>query len=107
MGRSDKAAGEYRRALEIVEPTTNAYPHVVDAQYAVAEIYADLGKLSERLASDIRRAREQQLQDWKDARAWYQRSLNAWRGIQDPVAMTPLRICLWQSAEGRGCSSKV
>jgi tetratricopeptide (TPR) repeat protein len=89
MRRSDQAAEEYRAALDIVEPITNAHPHTVDAQYAAAEIYADLGKLSQQLASDTRRTPQQRLQDWKDAKAWYQRSLDAWRDIQSPVAMTP------------------
>ena len=89
IGRPDKAAEEYRGALEVVEPITNAHPPLVDAQYAAAEIYADLGRLSQRLASDVHRTPLQRLQDWKDAKAWYQRSLDSWRDIQSPVAVTP------------------
>ena len=89
MGRTDQAAQEYRRALDIAEPIAAHQPNVLDAQYAAAEIYADLGKLSQRLASDTRRTRQQQLQDWQDAKAWYQRSLDAWQGIHNPVSMTP------------------
>jgi hypothetical protein len=89
MARSDKAAEEYRGPWNIVEPITNAHLNIVGAQCAAAEIYADLGELSQQLASDTRRTRQQQLQDWKDAKAWYQRSLDAWRDIPSLVAITP------------------
>jgi len=88
-GKADNAAEEYRRGLEIAEPIVASQPHIRDAQFAAAEIYADLGELSQRLASETHRTQQQQLQDWKTARAWYQRSLDTWQGIQNPGAATP------------------
>jgi non-specific serine/threonine protein kinase/serine/threonine-protein kinase len=89
MGKSVEAAEEYRRALVIVEPIMTSHPHIVDVQYAAAEIYTDLGKLCEDLASGVHSTRQQQLQSWKDARDWYQRSQGAWRDVANPGATMP------------------
>lgn len=92
MGNYGQALQEFKKALEIVAPMMAAHPNLVNAQYVVADAYSGLGGLSQKPASDFRRPRQKQLQDWSETRLYYQSSLDAWKRIHNPGERTLLGL---------------
>jgi tetratricopeptide (TPR) repeat protein len=90
MGNYDQALQEFKGALEMVEPMMAAHPNIVNAKYVVADAYSGLGDLSQKSASDVRRPRQKQIQDWSEARVYYLSSLDTWKRIHNPGERTPL-----------------
>jgi eukaryotic-like serine/threonine-protein kinase len=90
LGKPGQAAEDFQRALGIVESMTSAKPNLLEAQYVLAYTYAGLGELSQNLASDRRRSRQQRIQDWNQARNWLQHSLDIWQKIPYPGMRTPM-----------------
>ena len=96
---ADQAAQEYQRALSIAEQLISKYPYLLEADYASVESYMGLGELSRRMAEAPHRTEQQRVQDWTEARNWYQRSVDAWQRIQNPGAITPMGFACESSSK--------
>ncbi len=68
------ALESYRKALTYYEALKAANPRVG----ADSELYANLGKVHTMLASDAKIPPAERIGHWREARGWYQRSLDAW-----------------------------
>jgi hypothetical protein len=88
MGRSGDAAAEYRNAVEIARPLAIAEPRTPLPWYSVADAYFGLGELSRIAAQHSAEHAETQRQQWSEARGWYQQSVDAWRHIPNPGAVS-------------------
>jgi serine/threonine protein kinase/tetratricopeptide (TPR) repeat protein len=90
MGKRDQASEEYQRALSIAESIASANPNILEAQYSLADAYSGLAELSQMQASDFSQPVQQQIRYWSEARTYFQHSLDAWKGIPNPGARTPV-----------------
>jgi eukaryotic-like serine/threonine-protein kinase len=89
-GKPEEALKEFARALEIVEPIATASPDILEAQYALADIYAGRAEVArEEIRSSADTAQEQ-MSRWSEARSWYIRSLESWKRIEHAGARTPV-----------------
>jgi serine/threonine protein kinase len=88
-GQNQTAASYFRRALGIVEPLIGGPDPDLDALYAAADAYSGMGDLSLREAGHSGAAAPQRTRELTEARAWYEKSLSAWRHIQHPNRFTP------------------
>jgi eukaryotic-like serine/threonine-protein kinase len=89
MRKTELASEHFRQGLQAAEPIMAAKPNVIEARYAVADLYASMGEQSERLASATNRTQRERLRSWSEAKTWYQKSVDAWHGIQNPGVTTP------------------
>jgi serine/threonine protein kinase len=87
LGRAQDAEAAYRKALEIAQPLATAAQPNMRAWYAIADASFGLGELSRtavaRLPVTLSR------QQWREARDWYSKSVEAWGKIPNPGAVTP------------------
>jgi serine/threonine protein kinase len=88
-GHTREAADAFHRALTIVEPLVPAEPADLDALYAAADAYSDLGDLSAKAARQTVVSREQRRSGWTDAHRWYSKSLDTWHRIEHPNHTAP------------------
>jgi tetratricopeptide (TPR) repeat protein len=86
---SFKLAAEYfKQVLNQVEPELakqNADPNV---PYLTADSYSGLGDLELQRARQSHDTAKRQ-ESWTQARAWYLKSLDAWRRIEQPLPVAP------------------
>jgi non-specific serine/threonine protein kinase/serine/threonine-protein kinase len=80
LGRLAQADEKYRTALQLVEPAATAIPPNLRAQYILADLYAGLGDLSSRRAAR-RDDNAESMNALKEARRWYEKSLEAWQRL--------------------------
>ncbi len=90
MGKREQASENAERGLKIAQAITAANPNILEAQYVLADAYSGLADLSELQASDGSQPAQQQIRYWNEARGFYQRSLDAWKAIENPGARTPV-----------------
>ena len=57
------------------------------ALYVIADTYCLAGELARAMA--LRSAADERRQHWMEARDWYQKSLDSWRQISNPGAVSP------------------
>jgi serine/threonine protein kinase/tetratricopeptide (TPR) repeat protein len=84
LGRLAEADEKYRSALRLVEPAATAIPPNLRAQYVLADLYSGLGDLSSKRAARRDQGAES-LNAWKEARGWYEKSLEEWRRLPLPA----------------------
>jgi serine/threonine protein kinase/tetratricopeptide (TPR) repeat protein len=84
-GKLENASQEAHTALAIAKQVSTTYPYVLDAQYVLADTYAQLGELS-RLKAVASHAPSP---DLEEARAYYEKSLDLWGGIHNPGGRAP------------------
>lgn len=89
-GKRDQASEEYQRALKIAGSIAYASPNILEAQYSLADAYSGIAQLSQMQASDLSQPVQQQIRYWSEARSYFQHSLDAWKGIPNPGARTPV-----------------
>jgi non-specific serine/threonine protein kinase/serine/threonine-protein kinase len=77
LGDRDGALNGYRRALAIREELVKANPDSAEERTQLARIYESLGAYSLSLATA-----GNQKDDWREARRWYQLSLETFQGLQ-------------------------
>jgi tetratricopeptide (TPR) repeat protein len=77
LGDRADALDGYRRALAIREELVKANPDSAEERTQLARIYESLGAYSLSLAPSERRT-----DDWREARRWYQLSLESFQGLQ-------------------------
>ena len=82
-GDTAGALESYRSALTILETWLPSEPASVEAQRFMAIHNAKLAGVYAKLALTTKAAVDKQRESWREARAWYGRSLNIWRDIRD------------------------
>ena len=93
LGDRAGALNGYRRALAIREELVKANPDSAEERTQLARIYESLGAYFLSLAASGRRT-----DDWREARRWYQLSLETFQGLQQrnklsaDYATKPLQI---------------
>jgi eukaryotic-like serine/threonine-protein kinase len=88
-GNARLAASYFHRALRVVEPLVSAPVPDLDALYTAADAYSGLGDLQLHEARRPGEAAGKRKANWTEARAWYRKSLDAWRRIQHPLHIAP------------------
>jgi tetratricopeptide (TPR) repeat protein len=83
MGKLREADATYAKALEIANPTLSLDHKDFPALYAAADAYAGLGDVA---AAQARQALDPavQSQQYRKARAAYEKSLEVWKEIPNP-----------------------
>jgi serine/threonine protein kinase/tetratricopeptide (TPR) repeat protein len=81
LGDGDSALGGYRKALVIRENLSTSDPGNAESLSQLAQLYERLGGYySQRASKQFQPA--QTAADWKEARRWYQQSLDVWKALQ-------------------------
>jgi tetratricopeptide (TPR) repeat protein len=84
----DKAIEIFRKAASLSEPVANGNRPNEISQYALAESYGGMGYAAASLAATIHDV-PHRIVILKEAKSWYEQSLNAWANIKEPEALTP------------------
>jgi tetratricopeptide (TPR) repeat protein len=84
----DKAIEIFRKAASLSEPVANGNRPNEISQYALAESYGGMGYASASLAATIHEA-SHRIVILKQAKSWYEQSLDSWAKIKEPGALTP------------------
>jgi eukaryotic-like serine/threonine-protein kinase len=87
-GKLEDASREAQTALTTATQIFTTYPYLLDAQYVLADTYAELGELSRLKAASSASLQAQSL-SWEEARSYYQRSLDSWHNIHNSGARAP------------------
>jgi serine/threonine protein kinase len=87
LARPQEAEAAYRKALAIAQPLATAAQPNMRAWYAIADASFGMGELSRMAAARLPRDSSQQ--QWREARDWYSKSVEAWGKIPNPGAVTP------------------
>jgi len=98
MGDSAKALQSYQEALQLLEALSTQDPTNADVRFNLAQSYSKLGGVHVMLASPVTAPVGQRREHWRQARSWYQKSLDLWldlrhRGtLNGPDADQPDRV---------------
>ena len=95
LGHAKDAEREYQQALAIDQGVAIGGSPPAEIEYTGADSYFGLGAVEAALAVAARQT-DQQIEHWSQARSYYQKSLETWKGIQNPAHVSP---------EGWGCGS--
>jgi serine/threonine protein kinase len=87
FARSQDAEAAFHKALAITQPLAAAEPPNMRAWYAIADASFGLGELSRMAVPGSSGASSRQ--QWREARDWYGKSVEAWGKISNPAAVTP------------------
>ncbi len=85
LGKTGNTAGSiehYRRAVMFYERYLAANPTNMMIRRNLATAYSKLGKVHAMLASDTKTTFNGRTNHWREARVWYQRSLDMWLDIR-------------------------
>jgi len=77
LGDKAEALTDYRKALAIREELVAATPDDAESRTQLARIYESLGTYYSSIA-----ATERRINDWREARRWYQPSLETFQELQ-------------------------
>ena len=77
-GEFTAAADNYRRALEIAEDFSASHPSDLYWLWRLADSYAGFGRLHATLAGNPATPTARRIGGWREARAWYQKTLAVW-----------------------------
>ena len=84
-GDFPEADAKSKKAIAIIQVLTSVKDP--PALYAIADTYYLAGELARAVA--LRSAADERRQHWMEARDWYQKSLDSWRQISNPGAVSP------------------
>ena len=88
MDDHDGAVSGYQQALEVFEGLLADDPTDGEAQRDVLQCYEMLGAESARCGARAEAPAEEQLEHWRQAREWYQRSLSIWVDMRERGMLT-------------------
>lgn len=95
LGHAKDAEREYQQALAIDQGVAIGSSPPAEIEYTRADSYFGLGTVEAALAAAARQP-SQQIEHWTQARSYYQKSLETWKGIPNPAYVSP---------EGWGCGN--
>jgi len=81
-GDIDGALESYRKALAVLDAWLSAKPGSTQVLRLMASEHADIGKVYETLASDMKTAASERREAWRLARASYQYSFEIWQQMR-------------------------
>ena len=87
LDKIEDAQKEFDQSLALLEPRFRADSNNQEVLYALAETYTSEGRTSAALA-ERSRAPAKQLAHWKEARDWFQKSLNTWSKVSNPARIS-------------------
>jgi len=88
-GDNVKPLEHYRRALAIRQKLSADYPNNVEARVNLALARAKIGEAFAALASQEKIPARKRIERWREARAWFQRSLDVFLEMQTRGALSP------------------
>jgi eukaryotic-like serine/threonine-protein kinase len=91
-GNVREAESAYRKAMELVEHSTEAKaanPANIRVLYILADADFGMGELSKKAAENSRADAAEQRRQWSQARDWYRKSEEVWRQIPHPAFLNP------------------
>ena len=88
-GNSKLAADYFHQVLKEVEPELAKQNADASVPYLAADSYSGLGDLELRRARQSRGNAATQKARWTQARAWYLKSMQAWRRVDHPLPVAP------------------
>jgi eukaryotic-like serine/threonine-protein kinase len=88
-GNSKLAADYFHQVLKEVEPELAKQNADASVPYLAADSYSGLGDLELRKARQSHGDAAAQKVRWTQARVWYLKSIQAWRGVDHPLPMAP------------------
>jgi serine/threonine protein kinase/tetratricopeptide (TPR) repeat protein len=88
LGHVKAAEREYQQALAIDQGVATGSSPPAEIEYTRADSYFGLGGVEAALAVAARQT-DQQIEHWSQARSYYQKSLETWKGIQNPAHVSP------------------
>ncbi len=77
-GDETGAQEHHRQAIAAAEKAVAAMPAHLYSQWQLADSYAGLGNFHSTLGADARRPTAERSANWREAHAWYQKSLGVW-----------------------------
>ncbi len=80
-GRFPEALANYRQALNLRENYLSSHPGESSFRPRLGETSFDLGDLYAQMASDARTPAAKKAGFWREAKSWYQRSLDVWMAL--------------------------
>jgi tetratricopeptide (TPR) repeat protein len=86
LGDKARALAGYRRALAIREDLVAKNPDNAEGRSQLARLYEKLGRYH-ALQAAKKATPTQGKEDWREARHWYQQSLDVWRDLQQHKAV--------------------
>jgi tetratricopeptide (TPR) repeat protein len=87
-GDSAEAIENYRKALSIREAMAAGDPGSIDLRIVLADSYADLALLHSKLANDPKTSAQNRTERLREARSWFQRSLDIFNDLQSKGKLT-------------------
>jgi eukaryotic-like serine/threonine-protein kinase len=88
-GRDQQAQSYFHQALMLAEPLIATEAPDLDALYAAADAYSELGSLSARKGKRPGEPKEQRRIAWTEARSSYEQSVKTWQRIDHPNHTAP------------------
>ncbi len=82
LALDDEALELQLKAQKLLESVTAETPTNVDFGSALASLYADLGEVHAHRAATVPPPARQASEQWRQARTWYQKSLEIWLDLQ-------------------------
>jgi serine/threonine protein kinase/tetratricopeptide (TPR) repeat protein len=86
-GDTAGALDNYRKAVEVNEDWLAVEPGSAKGLRALADQYAKLGGVYVMTASVAETSARRKTESWREARNWYQKSLDTWQGLRERVAL--------------------
>jgi tetratricopeptide (TPR) repeat protein len=90
QGQSDPAEENYRHAVEAAREILTADASKQEPHYVLAAACFGMGELCSLRAQRGSRGLARQVNDWNEAKSWYQQSSEAWAQIPNPAAISSL-----------------
>ncbi len=88
-GDAKASLARYQSSLAIVEPLSRAEAPSQQALYTVADVYEGIGRLAVKKAQAQSNSVARRTESWKEARSWFERSVQTWRRIPNPGRFGP------------------
>jgi tetratricopeptide (TPR) repeat protein len=85
QSQPDAATQNYRDSIAIAEKLASADPQDTEPQYILGDAYFGMGELAMARAKGSSEQRQASL---REARSWYQKSLDTWRHISRPLIVS-------------------
>lgn len=87
LGKLSAAQKEYDECRDLLESLLKANPENVEVLYALAETYTGEGDISVAIARQTK-GDSTTTSAWNQASEWYQKSLNTWSTVPNPVRIS-------------------
>jgi hypothetical protein len=98
-GLPASAQENYRRAVAVAEPIAASHTDEQEVRYPLAGAYYGLGRLAAVEAERATQSPQKQEAGWTEAKSWFQKSVDTWRQVRQPAAISPNGFACGSPAE--------